>query len=357
MVESEFQPNWASPPGDTIRYILDRSGVRLDEFARRIERPTDSAHALLKGNLEITAELASKLELVLGTSSSFWLSREAQYREDLARLEQTATQKAWLSELPLKDMIRFGWIKAERTVSHQVRECLSFFNIADISSYGKYRLAVVDAAFRTSPSLKAESGAVAAWLRQGEIETGSLQCLPWNPDCFRQALGKIRVLTREKDPRRFVPELQRICAECGVAVGVIRAPQGCRASGAVRFVAPDRAMLVLSFRYLSDDHFWFTFFHEAGHLLLHQHTLFLESSEKVSTREEDEANEFAARVLIPAEFETAFSRLRPTSHDVIRFSRQLGVSPGIVVGQLQHRSRIRPNHLNSLKRRFKWVDE
>jgi Zn-dependent peptidase ImmA (M78 family) len=112
---------------------------------------------------------------------------------------------------------------------------------------------------------------------------------------------------------------------------------------------------MLSFRYLSDDHFWFTFFHEAGHLLLHgKKAVFLEGENIVSTKEEQEANDFSARFLVPRQYQAELLRLPVNSLEVIKFGRRIGISPGIVVGQLQHLGRLRQNELNALKRRFKW---
>ena len=214
------------------------------------------------------------------------------------------------------------------------------------------------AVFRTSSSVRLQPGAVAAWLRQGEIEAASIDCKPWDAQRFRRAFSSIRPLTRKKDPSFFLPELQKRCAECGVAVVIVRAPTGCRASGATRFVSTNKALLLLSFRYLSDDHFWFTFFHEAAHLLLHgQKALFLEDAGMSSNKEEEEANEFAARVLIPLALEAAMLNLGLNGREVIRFARLAGVSPGIVVGQLQHIGKIKRNQLNTLKRRFRWDSE
>src|SRR5439155_7434606 len=98
-----------------------------------------------------------------------------------------------------------------------------------------------------------------------------IDCGLWDPHKFREELQGIRALTRVEDPRQFVPELVKRCAACGVAVVVLRAPKGCRASGAARFLTPARPMILLSGRHLTDDHFWFTFYHEAGHLVLHGH--------------------------------------------------------------------------------------
>jgi Zn-dependent peptidase ImmA (M78 family) len=165
----------------------------------------------------------------------------------------------------------------------------------------------------------------------------------------------MRTLSRLKDPQQFLPHLQVLCASCGVALVVVRAPKGCRASGATRFLSTEKALIALSFRHRTDDHFWFTFFHEAAHLILHaKDALFLEDGSDVTETEEAEANEFAARVLVPKEYIVELASLRPNLKSIVAFARRLGVAPGIVVGQLQHIRRIRRDQLNSLKRRYAW---
>ncbi len=356
MSANEFHPNWASAPGDTIADILQERNLSELEFAHRIGQTPEATKDLLQGRATITIAIARRLERVLGASVEFWMSRDFQYRQDIARLY--SSDEEWLAELPLGDMIKFGWLTPVPYPSDEVAACLRFFGVSSIRAWNdEYTGLHQMAAFRTSPSFDSRPAAVAAWLRQGEIEADAITCSPWNARRFQESLSYIRSLTREKDPDRFLPALRRCCAESGVAVAVVRAPSGCRASGATRFLSRDKALLLLSFRYLSDDHFWFTFFHEAGHLLLHgENGFFLEGSDMPSTTEEREANEFAAHTLVPFEFQTALLELRADARKVIRFAMRLGVSPGIVVGQLQHLGKIRRNQLNSLKRRFKWEE-
>src|SRR5207249_2328219 len=167
-----------------------------------------------------------------------------------------------------------------------------------------------------------QTGALAAWLRQGELQAQAVACDPWDEAKFRAVLPTLRRLTRQKDPARFIPELVASCAACGVAVVVLKAPTGCRASGATRFISSEKALLLLSFRYLSDDHFWFTFFHEAGHLLLHNRdALVLEGVDMTSIEKENEADDFAARLLIPDDFRAAMLSLPLNGIQVIRFAK------------------------------------
>jgi len=358
--KKDFRPDWVSPPGETIAQILEQRNLSSMKFAERIGRTSEEVEELISGAEKITIETARKLESVLGASVAFWMIRESQYREDQARLASDIlpdSTEQWLADLPLVDMEKFEWI---RSVSHSaaLTECLRFFGVPDFQAWReKYSGLLRQAAFKTSPSFQANLSATAAWLRQAEIEAELIGCGRWNAERFGRTLVAIRQLTRKKDPDIFTPELRRRCAECGVAVVILRAPTGCRASGATRFLSPDKALLLLSFRYLSDDHFWFTFFHEAGHLLLHnRNALFLEDQDVSATKEEEEedANKFAADILIPLQFREEMFNLPVNGFDVLRFAKVVGVSPGIIVGQLQYYGRFTHRQLNNLKRRFVW---
>jgi plasmid maintenance system antidote protein VapI len=356
--KSAFNPDWVSPPGDTITDILDAQSCSADEFAQRMGFTSMQASDLLAGSLAISPETARKLELVLGATAEFWMIRETQYRGSVAndrREEQSRVPTDWLTELPVRDMRRFGWLDPSLSTNDPATACLRFFGVADIDAFRTtYRRVLEKAAFRTSSAFVSRPAAVASWLRKGEIDAAAIDCGPWNNSLFRSTLTDIRSLTRKRDPKLFLPELTRRCAECGVAVVIVRAPAGCCASGATRFLSPNKALLLLSFRYLSDDHFWFTFFHEAGHLLLHSHTaLFLEGGES-SGAEEQAANEFAGLALIPAQYQEALRCLPVDRHAIRDFAKAIGVSPGVVLGQLQHLGRARQNQLNTLKARFQW---
>lgn len=352
-----FQPDWVSAPGETIADVLRERKLPPSTFASQIGYEAERLNELLHGRAVLSTDAARLLSTHLGASQEFWLRRESQYRADLVRLHKgTSVGPEWLRELPLADMIRWQWVGRMPSTSAQVTACLEFFGVPDEAAWrSAYGVPAEMAAFRTSRTFDSRPGAVAAWLRKGDLAARDIQCKAWSRDLFLAALSRVRSLTRQKDPRRFLPALTKACAECGVAVVVLRSPSGCRASGATRFLSPERALLLLSFRYLSDDHFWFTFFHEAAHLILHgEEALFIEADEMLDSVQEDEANRFAGEILIPKEFTSELTTLPLTSRDVIRFSVRAGVAPGIVVGQLQHQGRLARNRLNGLKRRFRW---
>jgi HTH-type transcriptional regulator / antitoxin HigA len=362
---ASFTPDWVSPPGDTIAAILDECGLGRDEFAKAIAPVHNDIDALICGHAAITAELAGLLADVLGSTASFWTKREARFRQDLQRLEREASSMAsleWLKDVPAKEMCDLGWIRPATSKSASAAACLQFFGVPSVNSWREtYKDTLSAIAFRTSKAFPSEPGAVAAWLRQGEIRASEIECERWDPTKFMNALKGIRALTRENDPAKFVPDLTQRCAACGVAVVLLRAPKQCKASGATRFLATEKPMLLLSARYLSDDHFWFTFYHEAGHLVLHGHKLVfvdgLGGDDSIADSNEDGANQFAADLLIPPEHQAEMLRLTANKMDVMRFAKKIGISRGIVVGQLQHRDVIRRDQLNVLKHWFRWSNE
>jgi|HubBroStandDraft_6_1064221.scaffolds.fasta_scaffold80272_2 HTH-type transcriptional regulator/antitoxin HigA len=361
MNKSNFQPNWLSAPGATILDILDEREMSAKELATLLGYTLRRAERLLAGKEAITKDVAKLLSGHLGGSERFWMSREGNYRSEVARLQSIGNQsaaKAWLDELPIRDMQKFGWIPRNETVGANVEACLHFFDVANVSEWrAKYQNVLSAVSFRTSPTYKSEPGAVLAWLRYGEVRARQSACRTWDAAGFNQSLLSIRRLTRHKGPSAFLPQLKALCAENGVALVISRAPAGCAASGATRFINEHKAMILLSFRYMSDDQFWFTFFHEAAHLILHgTKALFLEDGSEVCQKEEHEANLFAQNILVPPSARAEFINLKADKLEIIRFAVKIGVSRGIVLGQLQHQGRVRPEQLNWLKRRYRLDD-
>jgi Zn-dependent peptidase ImmA (M78 family) len=289
------------------------------------------------------------------------LTREKHYREGLeasANLSADSDTQKWVESLPFKDMVRFGWVPSAQDLSEKVVASLRFFGVRDLSAWKQSYKSVLDSAvFRTSAAFRSKPGAVAAWLRRAEQESASIVCAPWDAKRLQQVLVEVRALTREPDPKVFLPHLKELLRPCGVAVVVLRAPDGCRASGATRFITANKALMLLSFRHLSDDQFWFSVLHEAGHLVLHKDRVMVDAPKMPSSKEEEEANVFAANVLVPPEFKAEMLRLPVNGREVMRFARRIGVSPGIVVGQMQYWHRLTHRQLNNLKRRYAWTDE
>jgi HTH-type transcriptional regulator/antitoxin HigA len=148
------------------------------------------------------------------------------------------------------------------------------------------------------------------------------------------------------------------CADAGVALVAVPEVSGARTHGATRWLTPNRALIQLSLRYKWIDIFWFSFFHEAKHVLDQaKRSIVLDSRIGSSGTSEEEvaANRFAADFLIPPQ-SAARLRVLATESDVLNFAEELGIHPGIVVGRLHHESIWPHNRGNSLRPRLKFAE-
>ena len=354
--QTPFQPLWASPPGHTIRDALEERSISVSEFAGVVDLTRGEAEALLGGRLPMTINLAARLEGAVGATAEFWMNRDCQYRDDLERVEL----ERWLTELPIKEMERLGWISETGDRDSRGEACLRFFGVGDAKSLEASSSSRLSGTrFRKASDGAGNPFALFAWIRRAENQAGRAELSTWDPAGFEASLPDLKRLTRSKDPSRFLPRLRHLCASSGVAVELVQAPRGSAVSGAAFFADEDRPVIALSARYLSDDHFWFTFFHEAAHLLKHDASLTYVDDEVGGgagvNSVEDEANAFASKLLVPDEILASVPSRRLLSRDVIRMARAAGTSPGVVVGQLQHRGILGFHNLNGLKRRYRWA--
>ena len=351
----QFTPMWASPPGHTIMTRLDELGVDQETFAEWLDAPQEVVVGLLDGREPITVELARRLSSTVGASVQFWVNRDCQYRDSLVRVETDG----WLSELPVDDMAKFGWIRAVQDRPTKAREALDFFGVEDLVAWkSEYEPLLFRSHMRISDSVRSSAPAVAAWLRKATVEASLVETASWNAEVLSSSLTEMRALTRVKDPDVFLPRLRELLASAGVALAVVPSMPGCPASGAALRLSPERAMLIVSGRFLADDQFWFTVFHEVGHLLLHESDeLVLDNpggEDDDASVKEQEANSFAADALLPEDVRATVPPGKLTYRDVVGVARRAGVSAGVVVGQLQFERRIGFEQLNKAKRRYRW---
>lgn len=350
--------DWISPPGETVLDAIEERGWTQAELAERLGYSKKHVNLLVQGKAGITEETAVRLERVVGSTAGFWLTREAQYREALARRAEPAELEPfvpWLEELPVADMVEFGWVPKAPDPPRTVAACLRYFGVASVEAW-RERYGAIAAAYRTSPAFAMKAGAVAAWLRRGETEAEGSAYPAFDKAKLRAAVPAFKALCAVAEPPVFLPRLSALCADCGVALVVAPTPRGCPASGATRMIG-GYALLMLSFRYRSDDHFWFTFFHEVAHLVLHgTKPTFLEGLEPEGDgSSEREADAWAANALVPRTSAARLPGLAPTEEAIRDFAREAGVPPGIVVGRMQHDGILGwRTDLNRLKVRYAW---
>ena len=356
-----YQPDFVLPPGDTILELLEERGITQSELAGRMGQNLKAINELIHGKMLLTPEIAWQLEKVLGTPARLWLNLEQHYREHLASRAADKTlqaQQGWLSNFPINSMQTWGWLPTDVNGTGLLVALLQFFGIAEPASWeDTWSSCLVN--YRKTNAYESSDYALSVWLRQGELQAQNIQCATYNETRFKQLLkDEIRALTRQS-PEQFESQLVELCANVGVAVVFVPQVEGARVSGATRWLSKEKALIQLSLRYKTNDHFWFTFFHEAGHIVCHgKQEVFIDLKSKNKDQKEDEANQFAADMLIPPQKYAAFlrSNSRMSKAVVRQFAREIGIAPGIVVGRLQHDGHLPYSYLNDLKEKFEWVE-
>lgn len=348
---NSYNPDYVSPPGDTLAETLEALGMSQTDLARRMGRPVKTVNEIAQGKTIITPDTALQLERALGIPAEFWSARESAYQTALAKqreADRLEAGKAWLERLPVKAMIKQGWIQPDKDPIALMRQALVFFGIASPEQFEA--VCLEPAKYRKSQAFASDPAALAAWLRRGELDAQALRLADYDEGAFRDALKFIRSATG-KDLKVAIQDAVERCADSGVALVIVPELPGTHVSGATRWLTPSRALIQLSLRYKRDDQLWFSFFHEAGHILLHgKRELFLEDGASTDVREE-EANQFAQELLIPREAYKALTETGSFTREAIAaFARHEGIAPGIVVGRLQHDRILPQSHLNDLKR-------
>lgn len=359
-IQNEYIPTTVSHPGETLLDLLEERGITQAEFADRTGRPKKTINEIIKGKSGIIPETAIQLERVLRVPASFWIERQRHYDEFVARKqaeERLRQQVDWLKTLPLTKMIQMGWIRKINETTAQLNEVLTFFGVNSPDEWGVLWQSP-RAVFRKSSVFKHNPESTSAWLRKGELEAQQITCNAYDKDGFRKTLSAIRTLTRHI-PDRFVEEVVARCAESGVAVVFIKALPKVPIYGVTRWITPRKALIQLSLRGRFEDLLWFTFFHEAGHILIHgKRDVFIEEGDRQDENEQ-EADAFARDLLIPSgRFKSFISSSKFFSKArVLSFAKQLDLSPAIVVGRLQYERLLPRSHMNDLRRRYQFVNE
>lgn len=351
--------DWISRPGDSLLAAMQRRGVTATALAVRLDGGMDQLRGIFYGVQRIDAEAAQVIGDTVGGSADFWLNRQANYDRDLARAVATMSPDdadVWLNSIPAPGSRPRGRLSEERRAA-ELRRRLEFYGVGTLGAWqGRYGRDRQATRFRTSQTLTSDDGAISLWLRKGELAASLAETAPWNADVLKSKLVAIKRLSRISRPERFLPKVKKLLAAAGVALVVMRAPKNCRASGASRLIRPDRAMIMLSFRFRSDEQFWFTLFHEIGHLILHGAKSFVDEDVMAEDQLEKEANAFAASLIVPPEREREFAELTGKYQDIARFAVSVEVAPALVLGQLHHQGRIARNRLTFLRRTWTWTE-
>ncbi len=337
-------------PGDTILETIEFLRMNQAELAERLGKSPAKVNDLISGKAPITVNTAMQLEKVLGIDMQFWLNREMYYREKLARIEQEEFLEQcldWLKVQPIKELKKFGYLKTKSVGTEMVEECLQFYGVV---SPLQWQSIYVDGYTKTNfPKREAYNflfSSMAAWLRIGELKLRKQRLPEFNKEAFKSVLTEIRVLV-ESQPEDFPMQLKSMCGKAGVAVIYSNSLPKAPISGATRWIG-GTPLIQITDRYKTNDLFWFAFYHEAGHILLHgKKDVFIEDFHAVENdgNKENEANDFASDWLLHDIFLEEITSVID-DNTVWSIARAYATHPAIVVGRLQNLDKV-PDHFGT----------
>lgn len=338
----------ATPPGATIREQLNDRGMSQKEFAARMDMSEKHISKLVNGEVQLTPEVAVRLEMVLGVPAKFWNNLEAIYREKQIKAEAENAMdadKALAKQLPYNEMARFGWVPGTRDLKEKVVNLRRYFGVVELSLLENNQITRI--ACRRLAVTEKSDFALLAWAQEAKIEARSIQTAPINIKGLIEMTPEIRKMTL-KTPEVFCPRIKEMLAECGIALVFLPHLKGSFLQGA-SFMDGRKIVVGLTARGKDADRFWFSFFHELGHIVLGH----IGQTDGITEQDEKNADVWARDILIPPEsFEQFAAQEDFSAPNVMDFANTLGIAPGIVVGRLQKEGRIPHNVLNDLKKQY-----
>jgi len=349
----EYNDTIAFHPGYYIKEIVDESGLTQEDFAKRLDTTPKNLSLLIRGEQSLSIDIAMKLSRMMGTSVNYWLNLQKAYDALIAEFE---SDKELVEERKVFTVLDYKYFKKNfelpdlpRKKDEQIKRVREFLNVSTLSVLKKQDMAV---SFRTSSETLALANTIKANVMV-QIATNKalkVEAPKYNKNKFEDAIDYALTLTRNHD--RFYPLIRNAFLEAGVIFVILPNVPGSKTNGATKKIGSS-IMLMVNDRRLNADSFWFTLFHEIGHIVNGDYGI---SFEKEIGEKDDVANKYAADKLIPPEKYQQFRDKREFDlQSIVSFANQLERDPGIVLGRLQNDKVIAFNDqtMNSLRHKYR----
>lgn len=339
---TQYYPQTISHPGATLAEILAEKEMGAKEFSVRTGKPEKTISDVLNGKSGITPEMGILFEQVLKIPSHFWVNRQRTYDEYLARIEYQKTIEEsieWSKTFPYAKMASLGWVEPTAKKEVKVINLFEYFQVSNTKGFNDFYFnQKLSVNFRISLKNNENAGAIAAWLRQGEIQADAFNVPKFDKKKLTEILPKLKNVMVSQ-PTDFFSQIQTLCNFAGVKVVHTPCLPKAPIHGSTRWLN-DVPLVQLSGRYKRNDIFWFTFFHEIGHILLHgKKYISIENIEYDGENQtyENEADNFSANLLLTKlEEKEIISNRFLTETEVVKYAQKFKTHPAIIIGRLQH---------------------
>lgn len=336
----------AIPPGYSIKEQLVERGLTQKEFAMRMELSEKHISKLINGEVLLTTDVAVRLEMVLGIEAQFWLNLEAIYREKLFKIEEENNMENDIkiaSKFPYKEMSNLNWIPKTNKVTEKVINLRKFFEVNRLGLLLENNN--LNVLWRRISESEKSNYALLAWAQKAKLEARSHQTSPININYLSNNIPLFRKMTNQRIEdfyNTLVDELKK----SGISLVLLPHLEGSYLHGAT-FYDKNKIVVALSTRGKDADRFWFSFFHEIGHIVLGH------INEDYNKQMEIDADKFAQDTLIPSDKYKDFVSLKNfTEQRIIDFANEIGVDQGIIIGRLQKDGLLSFKSLNHLKTKY-----
>ena len=281
----------AIPPGETIKEQLTERGMKQKEFAMRMGMSEKHISKLINGDVQLTVEMAIKLEMVLGVPAQFWCNLESLYREDIIKIKEENTMREDIEivqDMPYKEMVENGWVVNVTRKTDQVIHLRKYFELAQLK-YLQTSL-VPRIACKKVEGNKKDEYALIVWAQKAKLEARNIETKRFDVDKVKKSISLILEM-KDLNLEAFRAELIKILADCGVAVVLLPTLFEEAIRGAT-FLDGNKVVMGLK---LCDDkkEFLECLFHELAHIIYGH----IEKENGILEEDEILADEFAQQML------------------------------------------------------------
>jgi len=339
---NNYYPESVTHPGEILLEALEEKEIGAKEFAVRTGKPEKTISAVLKGESSITPDMAILFEQVIQIPARFWMEAQRNHDEYKARLDyQISINEAqeWAKDFPYPQMANFGWVPKTKKLKEKVLHLFEYFRVANQKGFEDYYYHQrTKVAFRISLKGNKNATAIAAWLRQGELQAEQMEAPEFDKAELKNSLPAIKKLMATH-PDDFFEQLKELCLNCGVKVVHTPCLPKTSIHGSTRWLN-NTPLIQLSGRFKRNDIFWFTFFHEVGHILKHgKKYISLENIDYAGENEvyEAEADSFASTwILTSAQLNEIWQTPVLNDEKIFQFAAKFVTHPACIIGRLQH---------------------
>lgn len=338
-------------PGVHLKEFIESQGMTQADFALRAGVSEKHVSQIISGKAGISEQMALLIERVVGGGAAMWVNLDSAWRLQEARkklAEHDAAETEWTTQFPVRELRARGQITAARKGPQLVRDLCAFFGVAGREQWEAANPTAA-AQFRQSPALRSSLFAQATYVRACTVRALSIETAPYRRERFEAAVRNIRGRLGE-DPATLLRDAAPLLADAGVALVLEPGYSGAVLSGAVFWPQRTKAVLALTGRFKTADHLWFTFLHEAGHIILHRDRSVVEV-EGATGDLEREADTFARQQLInPDAYRALSADGKPTLSQIQAVAATHALPPDSLIGMLQHDRIVRFEEYRELKR-------